>query len=85
MARVCRYCILYRGIRGSDLANFPQTDKEFATWIGPHIEAEHHIPVRRNNETIEQCKVRFAREQPDAGGPNCKCPKCEALNMLLTK
>lgn len=71
---VCSYCIATKGLRGADIKNWPSTDDDEAKYR--HIESEHHIPVRREGETVQQCQERFAREQPDAGGPNCKCPQC---------
>ena len=72
MAFACKYCIMYKGLKGSDVANLPQTEEELYN----HIEHEHHIPVRRENENGEQCMARFKLENPEAGGPNCKCPNC---------
>ena len=50
MALACKYCIMYKGLKGSDVANLPQTEEELYS----HIEHEHHIPVRRENEKGEQ-------------------------------
>lgn len=72
MALACKYCILAHGLKGSEISSLPQTDEE----LYQHIEREHHIPVRRENETPEECLARFKRENPGAGGPNCKCPSC---------
>ena len=76
----CKYCIATRGLKGSEIKNLPKTDEE----LFDHIEREHHIPVRRENETVAQCEARFAREQPDAGAPDCKCPKCIAIRRAGT-
>ena len=72
---VCSYCVATKGLRGSDLGKWPALDDHEAQ--ARHIESEHHIPVRREGETVAECKERFAREQPEAGGPNCKCPSCQ--------
>lgn len=72
MAIACKYCILTKGLKGSDVVKLPQTDEEFFN----HIEREHNICVMRENETKEQAWERFVRENPEAGGPNCKCPEC---------
>lgn len=72
---VCSYCVATKGLRGADLKDWPSLEDKEAQFR--HIENEHHLPVRREGETVEQCKERFAREQPDAGGPNCKCPSCQ--------
>ena len=73
MALACKYCILTKGLRGSDISKCPQNEEELAQ----HIESEHHIPVRRKNETAAECNERFQRENPEAGGENCKCPRCQ--------
>lgn len=69
----CRFCIATRGLKGSEIKHLSRNDDEFAD----HVEREHHIPVRREGESMAQCEERFAVEQPEAGGPNCKCPACE--------
>lgn len=68
----CKYCIATRGLKGSEISGLPKTKEE----LMDHIEREHHIPVRRGKETTAECEKRFAREQPEAYGPNCKCPAC---------
>jgi hypothetical protein len=72
---VCRYCIMMKGLHGSDLHTWPTIDDHEAQ--ARHIESEHHVPVQREGETEEQTEARFKREQPDAGGAHCKCPSCE--------
>ena len=72
MALACKYCIMARGLRGSDIGGLPQTEDELVE----HIEREHHIPVSRDGETNTETQERFKRENPQAGGPNCRCPKC---------
>lgn len=78
MAIGCNYCIMSKGLKGSEVSNLPQTEEEMAQ----HFEKEHHIPVERENETGEECMERFNRENPDAGGPNCKCPECVHQRMM---
>ena len=72
MAIACKWCILSKGLKGSEIGSLPQTEEEFAR----HIEGVHHIPVRRDGETVEVARTRFQRENPEAGGPNCRCPDC---------
>ena len=72
---VCRFCIATKGIRGQDLGDWPAIDDEEGQFR--HIESEHHIAVQREGESEAQCRARFAREQPEAGGPKCKCPSCK--------
>jgi len=79
MSKACKYCILTKGLRGSEIASLPQTDEE----LYQHIEREHHIPVRREGETAEQCMARFKSENPEAGGPNCKCPACKGRSDIF--
>lgn len=79
MSIACRICIATVGIKGSDIASMPQTDEEHAQ----HMEAVHHIPVRRDNESEAECMGRFKREQPEAGGSNCKCPSCVNSRKFL--
>lgn len=74
MALACKYCIMTKGLKGSEISSLPQNEEELAR----HIEREHHIPVRRDHETKGQCEERFYRENPDAANPEtCKCPACE--------
>ena len=71
---VCTYCVMSVGIYGADLKNWPAYDD--LEGQAQHLEAYHHIPVQRSSETSEECMERFKRENPEAGGPNCKCPRC---------
>jgi hypothetical protein len=74
MALACRFCIMTRGLKGSEIASLPRTDEQ----LFEHIEREHHIPVRREGETPEQCRERFYRENPEAADPaTCRCPACQ--------
>jgi hypothetical protein len=72
MAIACKFCILTKGLKGSEIGSLPQTEEE----LFRHIEAVHHIPVRREGESEEAGLGRFQRENPEAGGPNCRCPDC---------
>ena len=72
MAIACKWCILSKGLKGSEIGSLPQTEEEFER----HIEQVHHIPVRREGETVEAARTRFQRENPEAGGPYCRCPDC---------
>lgn len=71
---ICKYCIVEKGIIGSELKkrNFT-TVKDLAN----HIESEHHIPVAGKEETEEECKERFYKIYPEAKNTEtCKCPWC---------
>ena len=72
MAIACKYCTMLKGLKGSEIGSLPQTDEEFYK----HIEQVHHIPVKGEDETEESVMVRFQQENPEAGGPNCRCPSC---------
>jgi hypothetical protein len=72
VARGCSICAITEGVRGGGLF---ETDEEFFA----HLEHDHHIPVKRPGETEEGAVARFKRENPEAGGPNCKCPNCRVI------
>jgi hypothetical protein len=79
---VCRYCVAERGLKASELAEWPEEGAVgSAEWLVRHIESEHHIPVQRDGETADTCLERFAREQPDAGTDRCKCPDCRIRQL----
>ena len=64
------------GIKGSELQG-----KHFETAedLIEHIESEHHIAVKRKNETEEVCMERFYKQYPEAEDPEtCKCPECKS-------
>lgn len=69
MGQLCVYCIGERGVTGKDII---EGDDAFMD----HIEREHHIPVRRKGETVAETMRRFKAANPEAGGPNCRCPTC---------
>ncbi len=72
---VCRYCIAGKGLKGSDLKNWPSIDDKDAQIL--HIESEHHIPVCREGEGPGEAAERFYRQYPEAIDQNtCKCPAC---------
>ncbi len=74
---VCKFCIMYHGLSGGALPTWPTADDpDTDEWLFKHIETEHHLPVRRANESHAEAIQRFKIENPDAGGPNCKCPDC---------
>lgn len=80
MAIACKYCIMTKGLKGSEISSLPQTDEEFAK----HIESEHHIPVGREGETEEETMKRFRQEYPEAGNlATCKCPQCAEKRKAL--
>jgi len=74
MAFACTLCLASQGLKGTDIDSLPQTYEE----LYDHLERDHHIPVRRENETRQQCLDRFRKQNPEAGGPNCKCPVCSS-------
>jgi hypothetical protein len=79
MALACKYCIIAKGLKGSEIDALPQTEEE----LFDHLEHEHHIPVRREGETSEQARERLYTTYPEARDPKtCKCPRCTAYRML---
>lgn len=73
--RICKYCIMESGIKGSELEEkHLETDED----LFDHIESEHHIAVRRENETVKECMKRFYKQYPKAKNrETCKCPECK--------
>lgn len=78
MPLACKLCIMTKGLKGSEIGSLPKNDEELVQ----HMERDHHVPVRRDSETPEECLERFKRENPEAGGPNCKCPSCMVRKQL---
>lgn len=74
---VCRYCIMFEGVLGSEMEKWPDlNDSNADTLIAEHLESHHHIPVRRDGESEDDAQQRMIQMYPDIGGPNCKCPEC---------
>ena len=69
MGLACKICIAEQGLRGSDVANLPQTEEE----LFEHIESVHHIPVIREGETKDTATERFLRAHPEAA----TCADCK--------
>lgn len=78
--RICKYCILERGIKGSELKEkHLETDEDLVN----HIESEHHIRVLREGETEEKCEERFYKTYPEARDTKtCKCPECSLKRKM---
>jgi hypothetical protein len=75
MALACKFCIMTRGLKGSDIASLPQTEDELIE----HVERDHHIAVVQPGETKAQALVRLWAKYPEASNPaTCKCPDCAA-------
>jgi len=77
MPIACKNCIAERGLKGSEIKNLFQTDKE----LFDHMEAVHHTLVIREHETKEQSIERFLREHPEAK----TCPQCIEAGAPWTK
>lgn len=60
MAFACKFCLATNGLRGSEIADLPQTEEE----LYDHIEAVHHIVVKRHGETEKQATERFVGRYP---------------------
>ena len=79
MALACKYCVMTKGLRGSDIVNLPQNKDELIE----HIEREHHIPVARKGETEEETIARHQAAYPEAADPlTCRCPACTHVRKL---
>lgn len=75
MALICKYCLMERGIKGSELAKMDLKTEEA---LIEHIESEHHIAIQREGETEEECMKRFYNKYLEAKDRNtCKCPECK--------
>ncbi len=58
---VCKLCIAQHGLRGSDLANWPNEDDPGAEeWFFNHLETVHEVPVQRSGETREEAIARVS-------------------------
>lgn len=75
MPIACKICIMEKGLRGNEI-NI-KTEEELIN----HIEKVHHIPVRREGETYEQCIKRFLENYPEAK----TCPECIAAGAEWTR
>ena len=76
---VCKLCVARRGLRGADIANAPSSEAELVE----HIERDHHMPVRRDDETDEQALKRLRLAYPESADiETCKCPACEMRREL---
>lgn len=74
--RICRYCIMKYGIKGSELSKkHLETDEDLAN----HIEEVHGIPVIRERETEQQCLDRCAKKGIITDREKCKCQECKEL------
>jgi hypothetical protein len=72
MAIGCPYCVMPGG-KGISLSHGVfDNDEDYYE----HIEMDHDIPVRQDNETEEDCMKRFHAKNTRAGGPDCQCPTC---------
>ena len=79
MPIACKICIAERGLKGSEISLLPKTEEELIE----HIEREHHIPIRRYNETEEQATERLRAAYPEARDPaTCKCPGCKSRRSV---
>jgi len=68
---------MQKGLRSSEIGNFPQTEEELAD----HMEKVHHMPVQRDGETHEESIKRFLEKYPEAR----ICPECIAASAEWTK
>jgi len=66
---LCRYCLSEKSLTVND--GF-ETDEDFHN----HLEEEHDLVVRRENETEEQAEARVKQKNPRIGTEECRCPDC---------
>ena len=77
MPIACKLCIMEKGLIGGDIKNLPQTQEEF----NDHLESYHHMPVKRPEETDQECWARFLKKYPEAK----TCPDCIKRGAPWTK
>ena len=74
--RICRYCVMKYGVKGSELADKNlENDEDFYN----HVEEVHGIPVVREGETEEQAKERCAAKGIVDDRNKCQCQECKEL------
>lgn len=79
MRVACKICVLKKGNIGFDVEEVLMSEEELMV----HLENEHHTPVKRPDETEDECWERFIKAHPDARNPRtCKCQKCSEKRML---
>lgn len=73
MARICSYCVMKNGIKGSEIKDKDLSDDEtFAN----HLEEFHGIIVKRDGETKQQAIDRCALKGIVADESKCQCRDC---------
>ena len=73
MARICQYCVMRYGIKGSEIEERDLSDdEEFAN----HLEEYHGMIVNRAGETEEQAVMRCAAKGIVSDETKCKCHDC---------
>ena len=73
MARICKYCIMKYGIRGSEINDKDLSDDEA---FFNHLEESHGIIVTRENETESQAILRCAKKGIVEDESKCQCRDC---------
>lgn len=74
MPLACKVCVMKFGIRGTG-GLFANEEELFS-----HLEAFHHMPIKREGETSEQAIARFIEAHPEARD----CPECKAAGAPWT-
>ena len=74
--RVCKYCVLRYGIKGSELAEKSFEDDE--TFYN-HIEEEYGVIVKREGESSEQATIKCAAKGIVSDRSKCQCQECKEL------
>ena len=73
MARICSYCVMKYGIRGSEIDEQDLSDdNKFAD----HLEECHGMIVKRKGETNSQAIKRCAKKGIVSDETKCQCRDC---------
>lgn len=57
----CKFCICLQGLKGYDVPSLPDNPDE----VADHIEQVHHYVTKRDGETPEDARRRFAQAYKD--------------------
>ncbi len=74
--KICKYCIITKGIKGSDLAKEDLSNDEA---FCEHIENVHGIVVKREGETKEDARKRCAAKGIVTDRTKCQCQECKEM------
>ena len=78
----CKYCIAKHGLWGSDFKSLDGDRKvafDAEDEFYDHLEEEHDLIVRRENETLEEAEKRVHAKNKRIGTESYQCPQCRAV------